>query len=207
MAFLLGDSHAASIKVGVHRAVQHAMSLSWVALTGTTCGYIYQATSGLCLDARNIMLAQLTSHVRSGDMVIISHAGYKFYSAYAQEQQRALLRSLFTTVLQPRGAHLVIMGDPPRLPMYAVRCLYAPQNCHASTTNTDQNAQVASLESESTSILYMPIHDLFCTSSHCQGQVPGTTTWAFFDDSHLTQAGGLYIWPYLCAAFEMAGFL
>jgi len=207
VAFLIGDSHAASIKIAVQRAVQHEMALVWTGLTGNTCGYVHLATSGVCLDAISIMQTQLTTHLRSGDMVIVSNAGYKYWNAPAQASQRALLRNLYTTILQPRGAHLVIMGDPPRLPTYAVRCLYQPANCHSSTTNNDQNAQLASLTSESPGMLYVEIHHLFCNSANCEGQVPGTTTWAFFDNSHLTTSGGLYLWPYLCAAFEAAGFL
>jgi len=206
VAFLVGDSHAASIKMGVHTAVQHAMSISWMGITGQTCGYIHSAT-GLCLQVRNIIDQQLNSYVRAGDVVIFSHAGYKYYTAHDQQQQRALLRTLYQNVLQPRGANMVIVGDPPILPMHAVRCLYAPQNCYASLTNNDQNAQLASLATESTGILYMPIHHLFCDSSNCKGQVPGTSTWAYFDASHLTTSGSLYLWPYFCSALEAAGFL
>jgi hypothetical protein len=204
---LLGDSHAASIKVGVERALQGRMVLAWVGVTGNTCGYIYSATSGFCLEVFNLMRTQLQAHLRSGDMVIVSHAGYKFYHASQQQAQIALLRDLYTTILQPRGCNLVIMGDPPTLPMYAIRCLYLPSNCYASTTNTDQNALLAPLAQESTGIAYIEIHSLFCDSSRCMGQVPGTSTWAYFDDSHLTVSGGLYLWPYLCDAFEAAGFM
>ena len=110
-------------------------------------------------------------------------------------------------VLQPRGARLVIMGDPPRLPMHATRCLYQPTNCYTTTANSDQNAQLAPLATSHTGILYVAIHNLFCNSANCMGQIPGTTTWAFFDSTHLTQAGALYLWPYLCSALELAGFL
>ena len=36
--------------------------------------------------------------------------------------------------------------------------------------------------------------------------VPGTTTNGYMDEHHLTTEGGLYLWPYLCAAFDDWGF-
>ena len=207
VAFLIGDSHAASIKPSIERAVQGEMILSWVAVTGNTCGYIYSATSGVCLDVRNRMRQRLEANVLAGDVVFVSHVGYKYYDAQSQQLQRDLLQDLYMNVLRPRGAKLVIMGDPPRLPMHAVRCLYNPSNCYASTTNIDQNQQLASLATNQAGILYLEIHGLFCDSSNCYGQVPGTSTWAFFDNSHLTLAGGLYLWPYICSWLEQAGFM
>lgn len=203
--FLVGDSHAASIKNGLERSVHNTMILSWLGVTGNTCGYLHAATSGICLEVFNIMLERLTANVRSGDMVVVSHAGYKYWDSTAQAAQLQLLRNLYVSVLQPRNAYLVIVGDPPRLPTHAIYCLQNPANCYASTTNNDQNAQLAPLASEFTGVIYIEIHSLFCNSANCLPQIPGTNTFAFFDDSHLTEAGGLYLWPYFCAAFLNAG--
>ena len=207
VAFLIGDSHAASIKVGVERAVEGIMSLSFIAITGGTCGLVYSATDGICLDAYNIIRERLTTNVRNGDIVIVSHAGYKYWDASTQGQQRDLLRDVYQNILQPRGAKLVIMGDPPVLPRWAVYCLQNVQNCYTSTANTDQNAMLAPLANEFSGVIYLPIHHLFCNSQNCMAQVPGTPTFAFFDTSHLTTAGALYLWPYICSALGAAGFL
>ena len=32
----------------------------------------------------------------------------------------------------------------------------------------------------------------------CGAVVPGTSTFAYFDNGHLTAAGSMYLWPYLC---------
>lgn len=207
MAFLIGDSHAASIKNGIERAVQEHMIVSWVGITGNACGLLYSTTSGICHEANTLIMERLNANLRSGDVVFLSTVGYKYWDATAQAQQRAYLRNLYTTVLQPRNARLVIMGDPPRLPVWAIYCLQAPSNCYAGTANNDQNRMLAPVADEFAGVLYVEIHDLFCDSNNCMAQVPGTTTYAFFDDSHLTEAGGLYLWPYICSALESAGFI
>ena len=153
------------------------------------------------------MLAALSANVRAGDMVIVSHAGYKYWDQYTVNQQIAFLRTVYTTQLQPSGANMVIMGDPPRLPVRAYYCLSAQSNCHLPTANTDTNRLLAPLANEFSGILYMEIWGLFCDSNNCMATVPGTSTFAYFDRDHLTVAGGLYLWPYLCAAFQNAGFL
>ena len=45
---------------------------------------------------------------------------------------------------------------------------------------------------------YVPIRDLLCTADACGAVVPGTSTFAYFDNGHLTAAGSMYLWPYLC---------
>ena len=211
VAFLVGDSHAGSIKNGIERAVQSDMTLAWVGITGNTCGLLHSATNGnsaICAEVKAIIEERLAANVMAGDLVAVSHAGYKYYYTEHQQAQIALLRSVYTTILQPRGANLVIMGDPPRLPRWAIYCLNAVANCYTSSvTNTDQNAMLAPLANEFPGVLYVEIFHLFCDSQRCMAQVPGTSTFAFFDDSHLTTAGGLYLWPYLCAAFQAAGFI
>ena len=147
--FLMGDSHAGSIKAGLERAVLNSMMVVWVGITGDYCGFLHSASSqSICQEAQDIMLERLTNNVRSGDMVVVSNAGYKYWDASGQEAQRNLLRNLYTSVLQPRGANLVIMGDPPRLPSWAVYCLNNPSNCYTSTANNDQNQYLASVANE-----------------------------------------------------------
>lgn len=205
--FLIGDSHAGSIKAGLERSVQNDMIVSWVGLTGNTCGYIQDATSGVCGEARDIMLERLQANVRADDVVVFSHAGYKFYHTDAQANQRTLLESLYTSVLQPRGAHLVIMGDPPKLSNRAYYCLMNTANCYVGKFNNDQNKQVGQLANDYSGVHYFEIFDLFCDNKWCMPNVPGTNTFAYFDDSHLTTAGSLYLWPYFCAFFMQAGIL
>ena len=48
-----------------------------------------------------------------------------------------------------------------------------------------------------------------CTNgrARCDANVPGTTTLAYHDKDHLTSAGALYLWPYICAFFQEHGLL
>ena len=202
-AFLIGDSHSASIKPGIERAMHSAgAGLSWLSFTGNGCGYHYGAW-GVCYQARNLIDAQLRTHLMPGDLVIIKHARWKNNGGNMN-----LLRQLYTSILQPRGAKLVIVGDPAWLSRWARWCIYAPQNCYSPTTVVDSNVLLAPLADEFPgNVLYISIWNLFCTTNHCQGQVPGTTTWAYFDNNHLTRAGGEYLGPYFCSALSAAGFL
>ena len=39
---------------------------------------------------------------------------------------------------------------------------------------------------------------LFCSGGFCGPLIPGTQTMGYADNSHLTRAGSLYMWPFLC---------
>ena len=61
---------------------------------------------------------------------------------------------------------------------------------------------------------FMPIFHLFCSEdlSRCGASVPGsgadtTTTMAFHDEQHLSSAGALHLWPFLCDFFASNGLL
>ena len=51
----------------------------------------------------------------------------------------------------------------------------------------------------------------FCTSTDAHGRcgavVPGTTTMAYHDNTHMTRGGATYLAPYLCSAFHGFGLL
>lgn len=48
---------------------------------------------------------------------------------------------------------------------------------------------------------------LFCPGETCTAHIPGTREPAFIDISHLTDAGSLYLWPFLCDFFRTLGVL
>eukprot|EP00966_Prymnesium_polylepis_P197515 4577038-Prymnesium_polylepis.1 len=57
----------------------------------------------------------------------------------------------------------------------------------------------------------MKIAHLFCEpgsgAKRCGAFVPGTSTLAFHDTGHLSSAGSLYLWPFLCDFFSSNGLL
>ena len=82
------------------------MGFSWIGVTGKNCGFL--GSSG-CPDLTTVIHEMLVSQVQPGDVVVVSHASYKFDEMtsirfYAQFHQ---------SVLQPKGVRLLIMGDPP----------------------------------------------------------------------------------------------
>ena len=206
-AFLFGDSHSAHIKHGVEAALTRAgFTLSWLGITGQSCSYLYNA-GGICLEVRSMIRSALETHLQPGDLVIVAHAKWKYMSGWQGEQQRNTLRDLYVNVLQPRGANLVMVGDPPQLSTWAAYCLQAPINCRTGSWENDANLALQPLANEFTGVTYISIWGLFCDANYCYPQVPGTTTWAYWDNSHLTRGGSLYLWPYIGAHLEAAGFV
>ena len=215
--FLVGDSHAAHLVPGLQRAVTRAsggMAFAWFGLPGRHCGFISDARDmrdGVCGQARQRMRATLAARVRENDAVVLAHVAYKF-----TDSQPAFLRAFHHDVLAPVGGRLVLMGDAPVLERMAVYCLNNPRLCEVGSdwaptwwkgAMARKDAAWRQLADESPTVHYFRIHDLFCAEGRCGAVVPGTPTFAFFDTTHLTRAGGLYLWPFLCSWLREARIL
>ena len=51
----------------------------------------------------------------------------------------------------------------------------------------------------------LDLQPLLCGQNDCNERVPGTGTLAYWDSSHIGQAAGTYLAPFLCAYFEDLG--
>ena len=124
------------------------------------------------------------------------------------------------------GAKLVLVSDVPGLPTLGEYCVPSPWSPDAGSRcrfRWQGSGQALALgRDEATfhrmaadnSTFYMPIYQYLCdgpldgsAEQICGANVPGTSTLAFFDEQHLTTAGALYLWPYLCSFFVDAGLL
>ena len=223
--FMVGDSHCAHLVPGVRRAVGNRLEVRWASYICDPGGFLPHATTGTCRQASDLFRQLLLQNMRPGDIVLVAHLGTKFMVRPGHAPD-ALTCGCTATTPQITGmvnflrafhaemtrlvhnTSLVIMGDPPMLPQEGALCLTQPSNCVRKKANELAPVEDAyrALSRESPSIHFFQPHDLFCTVTQCQAQVPGTTTFAYVDVHHLTTAGSMYLWPYLCSWFEGAAF-
>ena len=210
--FLVGDSHAAHLSNGFRRAAEAAnLGFSWVGV-GAECGYFSdgsiaanvheQAWVAMCTTYRNQVRKRLQEQLQVGDIVIISNAEYKWH-----DSQLGWLRSEIGT-LRTAHARVLIMSDVGTLPNWATYCIpnrWSPEalsRCVALPAygwrESSPSAELIALAATLEHVSYVPIRDLLCTADACGAIVPGTSTFAYFDNGHLTAAGSMYLWPYLC---------
>ena len=140
--------------------------------------------------------------LQAGDVVIISNAEYKWHHS-----QLGWLRSEIGT-LRTAHARVLIMGEIGTLPNWATYCIpnrWSPDalsRCVAPRAygwrESSPSAELIALAATLEHVSYVPIRDLLCTADACGAVVPGTSTFAYFDNGHLTAAGSMYLWPYLC---------
>lgn len=207
VVFLLGDSHAAMLQPAIEQLIagRRGVSLTWTGITGWHCGFMANAqdVEARCEGLVTIMWDTIQQNVQQGDVVIVSHASYKY-----DPRQNGFLRRFYTDVLAPKGAKLLLMGNPPELPTFAIYCLtnQAPCIVH-STANADKSRFLQPLAADVDGIFYFELWNLFCTEWQCGPTVPGTGTFAYFDMGHLTHSGALYLVPYLCSFFDLSGLL
>ena len=133
----------------------------------------------------------------------------------------AHIRNLLS-IVQARGASLLLLGDVPLLPERAQLCatsIAAAARCETSrATVLEQTAVERNFYSElvqadrTNSTYYMPLDELFCDPNaqagrECGVVVPGTHTVAFLDSNHINTAGASYLWPFLCDFFTRHGLM
>jgi len=119
-----------------------------------------------------------------------------------------LEETLVANVLRPKGATLVLFGDWP-----AHRKPFTKRQLVGTRFKRDAEAQyVQPLAARwPSAVSYVDLWPFFCDDtvsptnateeSHgCGRNVPGTAVEAYYDDHHLSLAGSIFLWPYLCDA-------
>jgi len=115
---------------------------------------------------------------------------------------RELLQTLEVTTFF-RNVTLVVFDDVPQLPGYPGIC--AGSGNVSACTGTEVASRAALklrpdiLGLNLTTAKFMNLHRLFCAQGYCGPMVPGTQTYAYMDDNHLSVAGSLYLAPFICS--------
>lgn len=220
--FLLGDSHAGAIAPGLMAAVDGAVSMVWTA-TGYGCGLLPESIINsrfygdpedrprLCKAFNNAIFDVLREQLQPCDIVVIHQERRKFdvNPSLVASHMRAI-----QNVVHAKGAKLVFIGDGLRLPARGSYCITPALRSRCTITFDptsysfhDETAYATLAQSDGT--YFFPIVSLFCdVAQHsCGAQIPGTDTLAYYDDQHLSSAGALYLWPYLCSFLSDSGLL
>jgi hypothetical protein len=227
--FLIGDSHAGALAPGLMAAFDGAASVVWAAIGGG-CGYAFSSTItnhfeqdeehtseriSMCRAFNKAIDDVFASQLQPCDIVVVQH-WYKKHYADGEEDMDVMPRyEALQAVVKSKGAKLVLLGDVPYLPSLGEFCVGPrARACQFEWPGSDQDLHkddgAYNRLAADDSTFYMPVYQNFCDTSAqqvCNAQVPGTTTLAFFDEQHLTTAGAVYLWPFLCSFFADAGLL
>ena len=147
--------------------------------------------------------------------------------AYADAEQLAFLKQTIIPMVAERGAKLVLMVDSPYLarpnggntcipPNNIQRCIFTEQdirnhkmqrwqNPHATLYDYIDRFNTLHEEYPDTVFVFNQL-ELWMANGRGSNLIPGTMTNGFMDWEHLVPEGALYLWPYLCAAFNEWGF-
>jgi hypothetical protein len=225
--FALGDSHGGMIAPALARAVRGQMAFAYThrgmcyyasdqSIAAGRCG---QDTAETARKYRDAVSAMLREQLQMGDVVSLSGEG----SHHFRPEDLAWYESFLLPLLSSKGAKLLLIGDPPSLKSLPMVCIPTPTNPTAATRCESDYGQIyrkegwgnqRDLEDAATEfaarhpqqVFLFRLFDLYCSSTastgKCGAVVPGTRVQAYYDMRHLTLAGALYTWPFLCAAFR-----
>lgn len=231
--FLIGDSHAGAIAPGLLAALEGAASVVWIA-AGFGCGFVSPLFNrrvvaaeddGFFEDAcryfNDEVDAQLQAQLKPCDVVVIHHREWtpaRTMKMQGDADVRASmierLRGLQRTV-NARGAKLVLLGDVPTIPALGKRCAMssaAEAECEISWSEVQATQHAGEYEvyemlAQTPGTYYLRLDSLMCAGGLCDAFIPGTSTFAYGDDNHLTTEASIYLWPWLCAFFQDSGLL
>jgi hypothetical protein len=184
------------------------------------------------IDYYNQMLRTLKTVVMPGDLVVVmQQAGNwrpgigaiartsmgEIYDMDATAME-LLERDLLQDVVEPRGAKLVVLGDWPffmsggdgNLPIGAPHLQEATVYLQA-----EMQKSIEPMVANNPNVTYLSLMPLFCRPGTvlsndatllphgtCSWAIPGTNFNAYHNAQHISTAGAIYMWPYMCDAVD-----
>jgi len=210
--FLVGDSHGGSIVPGAEKVATVAgMAFAWIGKGG--CGL-----TGSCHydDTHNANAYQsavrsaLASQLQPGDSVILLQSA----NDHIRKSSLDWYESTFIPILRIHGTSLVLILDWPEL-RYSY-CATQPQKSQCFATLHAPGSSIARAQTLAAAnndvYLFEDSRWLFCSSAvaghdQCGGLVPGTALFSYSDKDHLSYAGGIMFWPFICSRLEEWGLI
>ena len=213
----MGDSHSGAISRGIVRAVQGQMSFVMAGRAATSFSGVYaQEQDSLRKAWVNRVVRALKEHVQEGDVLAIMNiAGKRRSGSWDLKHPTWLLTELYAPIIQAKKASLLLLGDNPALGAHPTQCRHNPHLCAPRASD----GLIASMEefdnlatefaASRPDVFFFKQSDLWVQTpagEQFTGQVPGTTTNAYNDQTHSLSVGALYLWPYICSALTQWGF-
>ena len=224
--WLLGDSHSGAISPGMLAALDGTASVRWMG-AGFGCtvdteaaitakmgpgygddGRRWDWQRDSCITYNQQIDVVLSSNARACDVIVIHHMN-RARTATQINEYRQRLQGL-ATLAESKGAQLVLMGDVPRLRdgRNAAMCVGGSASaCLTSRAEVEAQHQaekdlyLSLVASNPNTVRYLQLWDKLCDNNQCGAYVPGTTTLAYADNDHLSNAGATYFYPFMCAWF------
>mmetsp|Transcript_74860 Transcript_74860/g.124323 ORF Transcript_74860/g.124323 Transcript_74860/m.124323 type:complete len:760 (+) Transcript_74860:89-2368(+) len=206
--YLLGDSTASKFRYGLEKAVFGSFIVK--RLTNTGCSYGPPSGGSLDECERNTKkaTAAVVNNLRKGDIIAISNLWtHREHENHWMDGFFSMLDSLHAAA-SSRGAKILLIGPKADLPDQGQSCV--PTLFHRNVTGkcelpVQKAREVISPVLQTLkkftegrpAIALFEYQDVLCDDRTCGAFVPGTKTLQFYDTIHLTEAGSLYLAPYI----------
>mmetsp|Transcript_90227 Transcript_90227/g.160707 ORF Transcript_90227/g.160707 Transcript_90227/m.160707 type:complete len:320 (+) Transcript_90227:38-997(+) len=206
--YLLGDSHSDQIRESLREAAKAS-------------GMTLQSLSddGSCTDNRDMdrLFNHLGSILKQGDIVVLMFRQTQYIvekegvGACGQTPTALEFKNLyerFYKVTSGASAKLALFHDFPKLKWPIQQCAIAGNLDKCSITSADSLAEQAAtrkvindlVSSNHPGAYEFDVHPLLCGNDGvCTGMVPGSHTYAYADDDHISHVGASYLRPFFCA--------
>lgn len=218
--FLVGDSHAGALYPAVERAVAGKLSLVMAARRQTQFARPgkgdKEGDEANQEHFKNDILRSLRSRMEPGDVLLIMNVegGQSWgHQKYVTSGYTWLLDDVLEKTVRAHNASLILAGDNPQLNRAPTMCQSNHALCHVDTheqrIREDRDTALIELsEGRPDVFAFIQTHlwQVAPGSPAFHGNVPGTTTNAYYDHNHLLSPGTNYLGPYLCDAFNEWGF-
>lgn len=210
--FLLGDSHAGAISAGMKAAGAGVFSVHWWAKSASHLFDKHDKRSYF----QSAGIEVLSDVLRRGDIVAIA---VSYTSRWRPNATATYILELYNISLA-RNASILLFDDRPPLPVNGWECLptvFRPSpfnKCQVSLQDLPklypkhiQMREIMITLAQLPGIFFFSYLRLLCDDTMCGAFIPGTTTLAFYDNQHLTEAASLYLYPFICHYLGTHGLL
>jgi len=185
--YMIGDSHTHRLDMRLPDAIPTTTTYKYYGVTG---GRPAPGTD-------NAIIPQLRNVLKSGDSILFARR--HFPDGYGHQYAADLNRYL--TLATETGASLSVLYDNHWLPQTPQLCLLQQQPCSTpkSTFLAAPRRQVLDeFKANHPSVHVFDVLSVLCPGATCNMYVPGTSTMAFIDQTHLSEWAVDYVVDHMC---------
>mmetsp|Transcript_25397 Transcript_25397/g.46069 ORF Transcript_25397/g.46069 Transcript_25397/m.46069 type:complete len:250 (-) Transcript_25397:116-865(-) len=197
--FLIGDSHAQQLLMGMARATTRQVKWHAWFEGGPTFDPEHHA---------EVVAQQLLQALKPGDVVFVavnmnSPTGDPKAPIFIgpRDWWPGFMEKMHSVTIS-KGAKLVLVGDVQHIPMEPKICLLKNNDCASDRDvylNTPRRIDMNKFVASHRDVLVFDLMQHLCTRDSCNMYVPGSkTTMAFECTHHISSWAAIYLAPFLC---------